>query len=127
MSYMNVAENDLLSVLTKEELDFASNVRIPYTGGGVLWARKHAIDAKVVGLPVIQHTHEIRRSANVISDCLDGVVNPADGKTYDSKSQYYAALKAKGCHITDGSPVQRQETNHDVSKELKAALQQHLG
>ena len=132
MSYMNCDENDLLKVITAEELEFASTVRIPYAGGGDLWARKHSIDAKIVkgiesGLLLpIQHIHEKREAHNIISDCLDGVLNPADGKRYDSKQRYYATLKEKGCHITDGTPVKRLETNHDVSKELKQALQQHL-
>ena len=35
----------------------------------------------------------------IISDHLDGVKNPVDGKTYDSKSAYYQTVKAAGCEI----------------------------
>jgi hypothetical protein len=35
----------------------------------------------------------------IISDHLDGVKNAVDGKTYDSKSEYYQAVKAAGCEI----------------------------
>ena len=35
----------------------------------------------------------------VISDQLDYVVNPADGKRYDSKRAYEKAVRAKGCVI----------------------------
>jgi hypothetical protein len=35
----------------------------------------------------------------IISDHLDGVKNPVDGKTYDSKSAYYQAVKEAGCEI----------------------------
>ncbi len=36
---------------------------------------------------------------SIISDHLDGVKNPVDGKIYDSKSSYYQAVKAAGCEI----------------------------
>lgn len=35
----------------------------------------------------------------VIRDSLDGVLNPADGKRYDSKGAYYRAVKNAGCVI----------------------------
>ena len=34
---------------------------------------------------------------------VQGVFNPADGKTYDSKSEYYKAIKAKGLVIDDST------------------------
>ncbi len=36
---------------------------------------------------------------SIISDHLDGVKNPVDGKVYDSKSAYYQAVKDAGCEI----------------------------
>jgi hypothetical protein len=36
---------------------------------------------------------------SIIRDGLDNVVNPVDGKVYDSKSAYYQAVKAAGCEI----------------------------
>jgi hypothetical protein len=35
----------------------------------------------------------------VVSDHLDDVQNPADGKVYNSKSAYYHSVKASGCEI----------------------------
>lgn len=35
----------------------------------------------------------------VISDGMGDVWNPADGKTYDSKSSYYRAVRDAGCVI----------------------------
>jgi hypothetical protein len=35
----------------------------------------------------------------VIRDALDGVVNPCDGKPYDSKRAYYQSVKDHGCVI----------------------------
>ena len=36
---------------------------------------------------------------SIIRDGLDNVRNPVDGRTYDSKSAYYQAVKAAGCEI----------------------------
>jgi hypothetical protein len=36
-----------------------------------------------------------------------GVFNPADGKTYDSKSAYYNAVKAKGLVIDDSTQLRQ--------------------
>lgn len=35
----------------------------------------------------------------VIRDALDSVVNPCDGKAYDSKQAYYRTVKDHGCVI----------------------------
>ena len=35
----------------------------------------------------------------LVRDGLDDVWNPVNGKVYDSKSAYYAAVKAAGCEI----------------------------
>jgi hypothetical protein len=35
----------------------------------------------------------------VIRDALDGVVNPCDGKAYDSKQAYYRTVRDHGCVI----------------------------
>ncbi len=35
----------------------------------------------------------------VIRDALDGVVNPCDGKPYDSKGAYYRTVKDHNCVI----------------------------
>lgn len=35
----------------------------------------------------------------IIRDGLDGVLNPCDGKRYDSKGAYYRAVKDAGCVI----------------------------
>ena len=42
----------------------------------------------------------------VIRDALNGVVNPCDGKPYDSKRAYYRAVKDHGCVIV-GSEAER--------------------
>lgn len=69
----------------------------------------------------------------VISDDLgiQGVVNPADGKKYDSKSAYYKSVKDAGCHIVGADagkkPPKAYDGDHNVRKELKEAIHKHLG
>lgn len=53
----------------------------------------------------------------VIGDYLHDVWNPADGKIYSSKSNYYKAVKAKGCEIA-GNDSSVMQPKH---KEIKAA------
>lgn len=35
------------------------------------------------------------------TDSMDDTLNHADGRTYDSRSAYDAALRAKGCHVVE--------------------------
>ena len=62
----------------------------------------------------------------IISDSLDGVWNPADGKTYDSKRAYYDAVKAKGCEIVGNEKPQsylgQREEMPDPIHDIKCAL-----
>jgi len=51
---------------------------------------------KVRGTPAARSTLP---APMIISDSLPGVLNHADGKMYDSKSAYYAAVRAAGCEI----------------------------
>lgn len=63
-----------------------------------------------------------------ISDCLDRVLNPATGKYYDSKSKYYADLKATGHVVVESGIVpekREQRGDYNVYKELKEAAQRH--
>jgi hypothetical protein len=72
----------------------------------------------------------------VISDSLPGVKSMADGKIYDSKSQLYESYKRHDVHIVEKGEHDLSKggykdrlTKADLScrKELKAAIQQHLG
>lgn len=65
------------------------------------------IKDKLVPWPQVAAARRARASAirsslpspMIISDNLDGVQNPCDGKIYDSKSAYYRAVKDAGCEI----------------------------
>jgi hypothetical protein len=65
---------------------------------------------------------------NLISDSLAPIRNQADGKIYDSKSAYYAALKSSGHVVVEnGMHNNNCETRGDfnVREALKGAAQQH--
>lgn len=72
-------------------------------------------------------------SPRLIRDGLDDVWNPVNGKVYDSKSAYYAAVKAAGCEIAgnDSSIMQAHEKSvaptapAGLKDDLKAAWEQH--
>lgn len=67
----------------------------------------------------------------VISDKLDDVWNPVNGKKYDSKSAYYSAVKAAGYTIAgnDSSITAPKSVATTAPKglkdDLKAAWEQH--
>jgi hypothetical protein len=70
----------------------------------------------------------------VISDHLDDVWNPVNGKKYDSKSAYYNAVKDAGytiagndSSITQAAERARAETTapKGLKDDLKAAWEQH--
>lgn len=79
---------------------------------------------------------KVRKVGPVFTDNLPGGVNGmlshADGKMYDSKSQYERALKAKGCRIvgndlnnvTYKTPEERGiRGDFNVRSELREAVQ----
>lgn len=62
----------------------------------------------------------------MISDTISPIVNHADGKTYDSKSAYYSALKKSGNVVVEpGMFPEKRETRGDFNprKELKEVAQ----
>lgn len=135
---MNCSKVDLQKVLTLEEIEFYENLRIPYNDTTGMWMKASNIQQKVIdaiklGLitPIPQEQVEIRNSAYVVSDDLGthGVVNPVNGKPYDSKYKYYKAVKESGSHIVEPGEhgkKRQQEGDYNVAKELKEAIQQHL-
>lgn len=73
-------------------------------------------------IPVIR-----QGSAYIISDNLNDVVNPIDGKPYDSKSAYYRKVRESGCNIVEDNHLERKKVDrgdYDNSKELKEAIMQ---
>lgn len=74
--------------------------------------------------------HASAVAPNVRPDGMDAIQSMANGRMYDSKSAYYADLKARGCEIVGNERHQfdkRPEfTPHgSVERDIKRALAQH--
>lgn len=122
-------------ILSKEDLKFLNGLKIPLLDGYELWTRKDQIENKVLLAIKNGIVREYKPSSpnklysfNVISDDLGlkGVHNPADGKTYDSKSAYYKAVKNAGCQIVGNeqpSTKKREvQGDFDCRREVSQAI-----
>lgn len=54
---------------------------------------------------VVAPPRRCRPGVLILSDTLDGVVNPVDGRRYDSKSAYVRAVREAGCEIVGNDPA----------------------
>jgi len=141
MIYMNVKCSDLTanSVLSEEDVAWAANVRIPYNSSNGEWAKLQRIQMCVVDAlsagtikEVDRESVKIMRGPQIISDDLgiQGVFNPANGKTYDSKSQYYRAVKEAGCEVLgtdaprEAKPIEAKICENDLKRDIAQAIQQ---
>lgn len=72
-----------------------------------------------------RHAPRGNAGPNIISDTLDGTLNPVDGKRYDSKRKYYDAVRAHGCEIVGNETLKRTETPMDpVGPDVKRAIEE---
>lgn len=58
----------------------------------------------------------------IISDVLNDVMCPADGKTYDSKSAYYRAVKDAGLVIVGNDAPTMQKQPEYSSSDLRSDI-----
>lgn len=101
-------------------------------------------DGKIVNVSPINHGVEIERTkrprngtftgfgSDNLPGGINGIINHADGKRYDSKSQYERAVKARGCRIVGNDYNDRKfdrqlEGNFSPRNELKQAVHKVLG
>jgi hypothetical protein len=139
MSYMNVKSDDLLAVLTQDEIEWASTVRIPYISTGDAWYKKHHIDSRIVKAIADGVIQEIprevvttQRGGHIIGDYIagpgDAVKSMADGKMYDSKSAYRKSLKAQGMvELGNDAPTTCKEPEYKIcEKELKRDISEAI-
>lgn len=69
-------------------------------------------------------------SSLVRSDRIDPMLNPADGKMYDSRSAYYKTIDKKGAYIQEESRYTKLEkpstfNEKKFDQSFKKALEQH--
>lgn len=135
MPYLDCEDKELLKVLSKSDLAFISNLRIPHGSHPDIWARKHIIDRQIINaidsgkirqIPKQQVTPS-RAKFYVQSDYVpDGQIKSmADGKMYDSKSKYYSSLKEKGLVIMDEKPKTKSKTIESdlTGRDVKNAIE----
>lgn len=62
----------------------------------------------------------------LVSDSIDPIINQANGKAYDSKSKYYADLKASGHVVVESGMDKPREIrgDFDARKDVARALNQ---
>lgn len=66
-------------------------------------------------------------SPMIISDQLDGVLSHADGRVYDSKSAYYAAVRAAGCEIVGNERMPEPQERYSpagLKQDIATAIDQ---
>lgn len=85
------------------------------------------IDKRVAPRPRSNRSH--LPCPMVISDQLGDVWNPVNGKTYDSKSSYYRAVRDAGCEIVGNDPLASKapapmEAAPGVEQDIKQAIEQ---
>lgn len=51
----------------------------------------------------------------LIRDCMDATLNPADGKRYTSKREYYRAVRRAGCEIVGNENMAKHIKPKDLS------------
>ena len=68
-------------------------------------------------------------SPNIISDCMDTVLNHADGRHYSSKSQFRQATKSAGCEevgndssYLNPQPRKYEPDRNDIRNDIKRAM-----
>lgn len=134
MIYMNVKCSDLIAanIITEDEASWVTSIRIPYNATGDQWLEKHRIDRLVTKAIAEGVVHEapretviLQRGPQVIGDYVagpgDAIKSMADGKMYDSKSEYRKELKRQGLvELGNDAPTTCKEPEYKIcEKELK--------
>lgn len=138
MTYRDITDEDLLTVITPEDLKFVQALRIPYQGDECagLWARFHMVNhqitvalksGKIKPIPKTP-VAATRAGFYVQSDYVPGgeIQSMVDGRKYDSKSKYYKSVKEAGLHVVgNDSPVtKRSAPVSDLThKDVKDAIE----
>lgn len=128
-----------LKVLSKDEYEYLSNLKIPYQDGGPYWFRLYGLQEKIVEAfkkgkikevnhePVCETAKKFYVQSDYVAGPGQAIKGHHDGKHYDSKSEYYRSLKASGHMVVEpGMTKEKRETrgDFDCSRELKAAYQE---
>lgn len=129
------SRDDVIKVLGETDGDwYDRGCPIPYNATCDEWHRLEDVRQKIENAadageiePVKKYTDYKPPRVMVVSDELSPVVNPADGKTYDSKSGYYQAVKDRGLEIVGNDapskPSKPKQKPIDWERAVKETLQ----
>lgn len=111
ITHEGYSHKDLIKLLGKKDGEwFIAGCPIHKSAPLDQWDRKRRVDAIIheAKLKIHKSPDFIAPKIYLNSDDLGtkGVFNPADGKKYDSKSEYYKTVKAKGLVINDSATAQ---------------------
>jgi len=83
-------------------------------------------DGELVPKHLAAPLHDERAAPYVISDGMDPIRSQADGRIYDSKSQYERSVRAHGAEIVGNSalPPSRGFTMPSVREDMRRAIEQ---
>lgn len=91
-----------------------------------------ARDRKSAKIEEVNAEYKRKNSIGIItiSDDVSPFLNHADGKMYDSKTKYYAALKATGNHVMESGesykpadPIDTKQYREQLNKEIYHNIQ----
>lgn len=97
-------------------------------------ARETYVYDRAHGAVIPKHLRPVERVARshlpspaIISDTLDYVQNPVNGRAYTSKSEYYKAVRAAGCEIVGNENVKAAPKPQlsDPIDDIRQAIAQH--
>lgn len=83
-------------------------------------------DGEWVDAALARPLHESRDAPMIRPDGMDPIVSMADGKTYDSRSAYYADLKARGSEIVGNDRAAFDKKPEFVSRNVEQSIKQTL-
>lgn len=132
----SIDKENLLPHLTEEEVLLYDGGRFSITGNAdySVWHKMHFLWNKIENLvqsdiiDIIGQDFVIpeRLTGRHFDDNITPILNHANGKVYDSKSKYYADLKASGHVIVESGMDKPRETrgDFDARKDVAKALNQ---
>jgi hypothetical protein len=107
--------DDLVECIGTEDAEwFDSGCPIPYRHTREMWEKRIFLHDKIAECLARNEIRVIERKSTYVAPCVHinsdyldhkGVMCPADGKTYDSKSAYYKAVKSKGLEIVGNDTI----------------------
>lgn len=131
-----ISEAVLSQHLTNDEKGLYDNGKFTIKGNAdySMWHRIHALWDKIdklvqsdlIDIEAQEFVTPEKLVGKHFDDNIDPILNHANGKVYDSKSKYYADLKASGHVIVESGMDKPRETrgDFDARKDVAKALNQ---